>query len=350
MTFEPLKTYRSMRGSSRTPRSGGNTLGPTNISGRATDIAVADAAGLAESMPATRRAAYGQPTTTAITWQPIFDHYASTSIGDLAVAPSNPDIVWVGTGEANIFRASMPGVGVFKSSDGGRTFAHMGLDRHPDHRPHHRPSRRTPTSCTSPRPAMSGPTTRMRGVFKTTDGGRNWKKVFYRSPRTGAIDLVMDPADPEHALRGDVAAHAAQVERSARRARLQRRRHLEDHRRRQQLDRGQRRPAGAAVPRPHRHRHRRARIRTCSTRSWTTTSRAGPPREGERDAYSAADHEAADQGGRDLSHRRQRHDVAQGVRVRTTSCPRTPAPTAGCSARFASIPRTTRRSTRLVWG
>ena len=72
-----------------------------------------------------------------------------------------------------------------------------------------------------------------RGVFKTTDGGKTWNKVFYKSPRTGAWDLVMDPANPDIALRLDVAAHPAQVERSARRARLQRRRHLEDDRRRQ---------------------------------------------------------------------------------------------------------------------
>ena len=61
------------------------------------------------------------------TWQAVFENMPSTSIGDVAVSPSNPDIVWVGTGEANIFRASMPGVGIYKSSDAGRTWQHMGL-------------------------------------------------------------------------------------------------------------------------------------------------------------------------------------------------------------------------------
>ena len=65
--------------------------------------------------------------TTRPSWQSVFEHEASTSIGDIAVAPSNPDIVWVGTGEANLFRASMSGVGVYKSSDGARTFSHSGL-------------------------------------------------------------------------------------------------------------------------------------------------------------------------------------------------------------------------------
>ena len=60
----------------------------------------------------------------------------------------------------------------------------------------------------------------MRGVYKTTDGGKTWAKVFYRSPMTGAVDLVMDPSDPNTALRRDVAAHPQEVERSARRAGL----------------------------------------------------------------------------------------------------------------------------------
>ena len=134
--------------------------------------------------------------TTARRWQPIFDDMPSTSIGDVAVAPSSPDTVWVGTGEANLFRASMAGVGIYKSTDGGQTFTHMGLTdtqtigRIVVH----------PTDPNIVYVAASGhewTDNETRGVFKTTDGGKSWRKVFYRSQRTGAWDLVMDPSNPE---------------------------------------------------------------------------------------------------------------------------------------------------------
>jgi len=129
------------------------------------------------------------------TWQPLFERYASTSIGDLAVAPSNPDVLWVGTGEANIFRASMPGVGLFKSADGGRTFTHMGLaDTQTIARIIVHPT--NPDIVYVAASGHAWTDNENRGVFKTVDGGRTWKKVLYRSPRTGAIDLAMDPANP----------------------------------------------------------------------------------------------------------------------------------------------------------
>ncbi|HEU4936544.1 MAG TPA: hypothetical protein VFT39_08830 [Vicinamibacterales bacterium] len=187
--------YFSMQRSSPYASLKWQSLGPTNISGRATDIAVAERSG-------TRRIYAGYATSGiwatddhGATWQPIFENHASTSIGDLAVAPSNQDVLWVGTGEANIFRASMPGVGVYKSADAGRTFTHMGLaDTQTIARilVH-------PTNPDIVYVAASGhewTDNENRGVFKTVDGGRTWKKVLYRSPRTGAIDLVMDPANP----------------------------------------------------------------------------------------------------------------------------------------------------------
>ena len=188
-------TYRSMKQASPYRQNEWQYLGPKNISGRATDIAVAD-------RPGGRRiyAAYATSgvwrTDDNVTWSPIFDDMPSTSIGDLAVAPSNPDIVWVGTGEANIFRASMAGVGIYKSTDGGQTFTHMGLTdtqtigRILVH----------PTNPDIVYVAASGhewTDNEMRGVFKTTDGGATWNKVLYKSPRTGAWDLVMDPANPD---------------------------------------------------------------------------------------------------------------------------------------------------------
>jgi photosystem II stability/assembly factor-like uncharacterized protein len=188
-------SYVSMQRSSPYAALKWQWLGPTNISGRATDIAVAQRGGVRRIYAAYATSGVWASDDNGATWQPLFERYASTSIGDLAVAPSNPDLLWVGTGEANIFRASMPGVGLFKSADGGRTFTHMGLaDTQTIARiiVH-------PTNPDIAYVAASGhewTDNENRGVFKTVDGGRTWKKVLYRSPRTGAIDLAMDPANP----------------------------------------------------------------------------------------------------------------------------------------------------------
>lgn len=188
-------TYRSMAETSTYRAIPWQYLGPTNVSGRATDIAVADRGSARRIYAGYATSGVWKTDDNGATWQPIFDHQASTSIGDIAVAPSNPDIVWVGTGEANLFRASMAGVGLYKSVDGGRTFTHAGLTdsqtiaRIVIH----------PTNPDVVYVAASGhewTDNEMRGVFKTTDGGRTWTKMFYRSARTGAIDLVMDPGDP----------------------------------------------------------------------------------------------------------------------------------------------------------
>ena len=172
-------------------------IGPTNISGRCTDIAVVTPRG--QSYIIYVAAASGgvwKTVNEGTTWEPIFEQAPSASIGDLAVAPSNPDIVWIGTGEANIFRSSMAGCGIYKSTDAGQTWQHMGLTgthtiprivihpKNPDvvyvaasgHEWTHNPE---------------------RGVYKTTDGGKTWEKILYINEETGAIDLVMHPSDPE---------------------------------------------------------------------------------------------------------------------------------------------------------
>ena len=188
-------TYRSMLQSSPHRSLVWQYLGPTNISGRATDIAVADRGATRRIYAAYATSGVWKTDDDGASWQAIFENQPSTSIGDIAIAPSNPDIVWVGTGESNLFRASMPGVGVFKSTDGARTFQHSGLTdtqtiaRIVVH----------PTNSDIVYVAAGGhgwTDNETRGVFKTVDGGRTWTKVLYRSPRTGAIDLVMDPSDP----------------------------------------------------------------------------------------------------------------------------------------------------------
>jgi photosystem II stability/assembly factor-like uncharacterized protein len=188
-------TYQSLRSASPYQSINWAYLGPTNVSGRSTDVAVADKNGRRRVYAAYATSGVWKTDDDGATWQAIFEHMPSTSIGDLAVAPSNPDVVWVGTGEANIFRASMAGVGVYKSVDAGLTWQHMGLSdtqtisRIVVH----------PTDPNIVYVAASGhewTDDETRGVFKTTDGGRTWAKVYYKSPRTGAIDLVMDPRDP----------------------------------------------------------------------------------------------------------------------------------------------------------
>jgi photosystem II stability/assembly factor-like uncharacterized protein len=171
-------------------------LGPTNISARATDIAVADREGARRIYVAYATGGIWKTDDNGKTWQAVFEHFASTSIGDIAVAPSNPDHLWVGTGEANLFRASMAGVGIYRSTDGGRTFGHMGLaDTQTIGRILVHP--KDPDVVYVAASGHEWTDNEMRGVFKTTDGGKTWAKVLYRSPRTGAVDLVMDPADPE---------------------------------------------------------------------------------------------------------------------------------------------------------
>jgi photosystem II stability/assembly factor-like uncharacterized protein len=188
-------TYLSMRQASPFRSATWMYAGPTNVSGRSTDIAVADKTGQRRIYAAYATSGVWKTDDNGATWQAIFDDMPSTSIGDLAVPPSNPDILWVGTGEANIFRASMPGVGIYKSTDAGKTFQHMGLtDTQTIARILVHPT--NPDIVYVAATGHEWTDNEMRGVFKTTDGGKTWTKILYRSPRTGAIDLVMHPKDP----------------------------------------------------------------------------------------------------------------------------------------------------------
>ncbi|MCP5103136.1 MAG: hypothetical protein GY950_07150, partial [bacterium] len=171
-------------------------LGPVNVSGRMTDVAVVAPKGKSYTIyVAGASGGVWKTVNEGTTWEPVFQHAASTSIGDIAIAPSNQDIVWVGTGEANIFRSSMAGAGVYKSTDAGKTWRHMGLTGtntiariiiHPQN----------PDIVYVAASGHEWTHNKERGVYKTTDGGNTWKKVLYIDEKTGAADLVMDPADP----------------------------------------------------------------------------------------------------------------------------------------------------------
>jgi photosystem II stability/assembly factor-like uncharacterized protein len=172
-------------------------IGPTNISGRCTDIAVITPKGQQYTIyVATASGGVWKTENEGTTWEPVFEMAASTSIGDIAIDPGNPDIVWVGTGEANIFRSSQAGVGIYKSTDAGKTWKNMGLaDTNTIARVVVHPKNSDIVYV-----AASGhewTNNEERGVYKTTDGGTTWEKILYIDDMTGAIDLVMDPSDPE---------------------------------------------------------------------------------------------------------------------------------------------------------
>ena len=131
-----------------------------------------------------------------ITWEPIADSLPISSVGALAVVQSNPEIIYVGTGEAD-FRSDLTyGTGVYKSTDGGRTWKSVGLSA----------TRHISRIIIDPRnpdvvyvAAMGsayGPGPE-RGVFRSTDGGANWQKVLFRDDNSGAIDIALDPDHPQ---------------------------------------------------------------------------------------------------------------------------------------------------------
>lgn len=169
-------------------------VGPDNISGRCNDVL---------SLPGKPEIIYASFATGGLwktedagkTWQSIFDKYGTLSVGNMAISQSNNNILYAGTGEANIFRASLPGIGMFKSTDAGKTWQHIGLDNtstiarvviHPTN----------PNIVYVAAGGNEWSYNPDRGIYQTTDGGKTWKKILYKDEKTGCIDLRMDPSDP----------------------------------------------------------------------------------------------------------------------------------------------------------
>jgi len=129
------------------------------------------------------------------TWTPIFEKESTFTIGDVAVSESDPDVVWVGTGEVLRARSSYDGTGVFRALDGGESWEHKGLsDTHHIGQVLIHP--RDPEVVYVAAIGHLYSFNQERGLFKTRDGGNSWEKILYINDRVGVVDLVMDPSDP----------------------------------------------------------------------------------------------------------------------------------------------------------
>jgi photosystem II stability/assembly factor-like uncharacterized protein len=138
-----------------------------------------------------------QTTDAGLTWRAVSDSALKTSsVGAIAVAESNPDVVYVGMGEVALRGNVIQGDGVYKTVDGGKSWTHLGLEKtmaigrirvHPNN----------PDIAYVA--ALGDPYGRNqeRGIFKTTDGGKTWNRVLFRDEKTGAVDLSMDAKNPD---------------------------------------------------------------------------------------------------------------------------------------------------------
>ena len=140
-------------------------------------------------------------TDGGLNWEPVFDNTDVASIGALAVSISDPNVVWAGTGETNIRSMISIGNGIYKSTDAGKTWQHMGLREtgrigrvviHPDN----------PDIVFAAAVGTAYGPQPERGVFRTVDGGENWERVLFVGEETGASDIAMDPTNPRNLVAG----------------------------------------------------------------------------------------------------------------------------------------------------
>ncbi len=168
-------------------------LGPAAPGGRIVDVDV-PAQRPYELWAASASGGVWKSVNNGTTWSCLFAD--ALSIGDIAVAPSDPDVVWIGSGEGNNQRSSYAGNGVWRSTNGGKTFAHVGLDD----------SHHIGRVVVDPRDAATAYVAALghlytanaqRGLYKTTDGGATWELVLGRGDQIGVADVVFDPRDPD---------------------------------------------------------------------------------------------------------------------------------------------------------
>ncbi|MFP4041772.1 MAG: WD40/YVTN/BNR-like repeat-containing protein, partial [Bacteroidales bacterium] len=171
------------------------SIGPAYASGRISDFAV-NPDNHSEFYVAVSSGNVWKTTNKGVTFEPVFENYGSYATGCITMDPNNHNVVWLGTGENNHQRALGYGDGVYKTTDGGKTWKNMGLEE----------SRKIGNIVVDPRNsdvvyvAAEGSAWGSggeRGLYKTTDGGETWDKILDISKHTGINNIVMDPRDPD---------------------------------------------------------------------------------------------------------------------------------------------------------
>ena len=165
-------------------------IGPAKVSGRITKV-IKDYTNSNIWYVTTASGNVWKTLNSGTTWIPIFEHYGSYSIGTINMDPKNPNILWLGTGENNSQRSVGFGDGIYKSIDGGKTWENMGLKTSE----HIAKIIIDPSDSDNIYVASQGPLWRSggeRGLYNSSDGGKNWKRILHISENTGISDVVMD--------------------------------------------------------------------------------------------------------------------------------------------------------------
>lgn len=170
-------------------------VGPTATGGRVVDIEV-DPKDQHHIFVASAAGGLWETKNNGTTWTALFENENTISIGDIALDPNDSNVIWIGSGEANNQRSSLAGDGVYKSTDGGKTWTNMGLKD----TQHIGRVIVDPSDSNTVYVAAVGHLytfNQERGLFKTTDGGQTWKKVLFVNEKTGVVDVAMHPENPQ---------------------------------------------------------------------------------------------------------------------------------------------------------